>query len=112
MALIEDGAPDRWQDLESSVARILTECGYDVELQKKVKLPGRGSRNVDVWADDHSSPPNAIAVECKRWARPATQTVVDAFRMVVGESGANTGLLVSWVSKREPLRRPLIRTSI
>jgi restriction system protein len=94
MVLIEDGAPARWQDLASSVARILSECGYDVEVQKQVEL-ARGSVNVDVWADDHSRPPNVLAVECKHWATPATQTVVHAFRTVVGDSGANTGLLVS-----------------
>lgn len=55
----------------------------------------RGKVNIDVWADDHSSPPNVIAIECKHWATPATKNVVHAFRTVVGDSGANTGLIVS-----------------
>ncbi len=38
-----------------------------------------------------------ITVECKNWAKPANKHEVHAFRMVVGESGANTGLLVSAV---------------
>jgi restriction system protein len=92
--LIEANPPGRWQDLEAQVAQILKECGYDVEVQKNVPL-ARGDVNIDVWADDHSSPQNIIAVECKHWATPATKNVVHGFRTVVGDSGANTGLIVS-----------------
>jgi hypothetical protein len=92
--LIEAHPPGRWQDLEAQVAQILKECGYDVEVQKNVQL-ARGDVNIDVWADDHSSPQNIIAVECKHWATPATKNVVHGFRTVVGDSGANTGLIVS-----------------
>lgn len=92
--LIEADGPANWQDLEGRVAQILAECGYDVEVQKNVKL-ARGDVNIDVWADDHSSPPNVIVVECKHWATPATKNVVHGFRTVVGDSGANTGLIVS-----------------
>jgi hypothetical protein len=93
-APIEGQLPGTWQDLETTVGRILTECGYDVEVQKNVKL-ARGDVDVDVWADDHSSPPNVIAVECKLWKAAVPKNVVHAFRQVVGDSGANTGLLVS-----------------
>lgn len=55
----------------------------------------RGNVYVDVWADDHAEPANVLAVECKRWARPVSKDVVHGFRTVVGDSGANTGLLVS-----------------
>lgn len=92
--LIEANPPERWQDLESRVAQILSECGYEVEIQRNVKL-ARGDVNIDVWADDHSSPSNIIAVECKHWSTAATKNVVHGFRTVVGDSGANTGLLVS-----------------
>lgn len=92
--MIEATAPGRWQDLETQVAQILKECGYDVEVQKNVQL-ARGDVNIDVWADDHSSPQNIIAVECKHWATPTTKNVVHGFRTVVGDSGANTGLIVS-----------------
>lgn len=93
-ALIEGQLPDTWQHLEKTVGRILAECGYDVEVQKNVDL-ARGDVDVDVWADDHSSPPNVIAVECKLWNTSVPKNVVHAFRAVVGDSGANTGLLVS-----------------
>jgi restriction system protein len=92
--LIEDALPAAWQDLESAVARILRECGYDVEVQKRVEL-ARGSVNVDVWADDHAEPPNVLVIECKHWAKPVSMDVVHGFRTVVGDSGANTGLVVS-----------------
>ncbi len=94
MALIEAAAPRTWQDLEASVARILRECGYDVEVGKHIKL-ARGDVNVDVWADEHSSPPSIMIVECKHWASAVTKNVVHGFRTVVGDSGANLGLIVS-----------------
>jgi hypothetical protein len=92
--MIEARLPDSWQDLETRVAQVLLECGYEVQVQKNVSL-ARGDACIDVWADDHSSPQNIIAVECKHWARPATKNVVHAFRTVVGDCGANTGLIVS-----------------
>lgn len=92
--LIEPSAPSRWQDLEAQAAQILGECGYHVEVQKNVKL-ARGDANIDVWADEQASPPNIIVVECKHWATPATKNVVHGFRTVVGDSGANMGLIVS-----------------
>ena len=92
--LIEGASPDTWQDLEASVARILRECRYDVEVQKNVQL-ARGDVNIDVWADDHSSPRNIVAIECKFWTAPVTKTIVHGFRTVVGDSGANTGLIIS-----------------
>jgi restriction system protein len=91
---IEGEPPATWQDLESTVARILNECGYQVVVQKHVKL-ARGDVNVDVWADDHAEPPNIVAIECKPWKKPVSKDVVHGFRTVVGDSGANTGLLVS-----------------
>jgi restriction system protein len=94
LVLIDRDPPGSWQDLEARVANVLADCGYDVEVQKNVPLV-RGDVDVDVWADDHSVPPNVIIVECKHWVTPATKSVVHAFRSVVGDSGANTGLLVS-----------------
>jgi restriction system protein len=91
---IEVDPPESWQDLEARVAQILSECGYDVEVQKKVRL-ARGEVNIDVYAVDHTSPPNIFAFECKLWTRPATRSVVHAFRTVVGDSGANTGFIIS-----------------
>jgi len=92
--LIEAGAPATWQGLEAAAARILAECGYEVEVQKNVPL-ARGDVTVDVWADEHTSPPNVIAVECKYWSTPVTKNVVHGFRTVVTDSGVNLGIVMS-----------------
>jgi restriction system protein len=92
--VIEGAQPATWEELELNVARILGECGYEVEVGKNIEL-ARGDVNVDVWANEHTSPPNVLIVECKHWSRPVTKSVVHAFRAVTGDSGANTGLLVS-----------------
>ncbi len=94
MTVIEAELPATWKDLEGGVARILADCGYDVEVQRNVKL-ARGNKDIDVWADDHSQPPNVIAVECKYWRDAVPKDVVHSFRSVVGDSGANVGLIVS-----------------
>ena len=110
--LIEANPPGSWQDLEARVAQILTECGYEVESQKNVPL-ARGDVNIDVWADDHSSPQNIIVVECKHWATPVTKSVVHSFRTVVGDSGANTGLIVSSAGfQKVLLKLPPTRTCV
>lgn len=92
--LIESDAPDTWQELEARVARILEESGYAAEVQKTLRL-ARGQVNVDVWADEQTNPSNVIAVECKHWRTAVSQDVVHGFRTVVGDSGANMGLIVS-----------------
>jgi restriction system protein len=93
--LIEGELPATWRGLEAGVARILEESGYEVEVEKNVQLGGRGDANFDVWAVENSMPPTVIAVECKRWADPATKDVVHGFIRRVAESGANLGLIVS-----------------
>lgn len=94
LPVIEGVLPATWQELEVCVARILGECGYEVEVGKNIQL-ARGDVNVDVCAVENTSPPNVMIVECKHWAQPVTKNVVHAFRAVTGDSGANTGLLVS-----------------
>lgn len=87
--------PTSWRDLQDRVAQILTECGIDTAVEKQVEL-ARGSVNIDVWAHDALSvPPQTYIVECKHWSNPVPQTVVHAFRTVVGDCGANWGAIVS-----------------
>jgi hypothetical protein len=51
---------------------------------------------VDVKAvDEHATPVSTILCECKHWGHRVPQTVVHAFRTVVQDSGANTGLLIA-----------------
>jgi hypothetical protein len=93
-ALIEANVPDRWEDLEGQAARILEECGYEVSIQEPILL-ARGSVNVDVYAIEHTSPPNVVLLECKNWRTAVTKTIVHAFRTVVTDSGANTAFIIS-----------------
>lgn len=92
--MIDDEVPADWQALETRVSQTLAECGFDVHVHEEVEL-ARGDAIVDVYAVEHTSPPNVVVVECKHWATAVTKSVVHAFRSVVVDSGANTGLIVS-----------------
>lgn len=35
--MISRNAPDSWQALQTEVGRILRECGFDVEVEKKIQ---------------------------------------------------------------------------
>lgn len=94
--LIEARSPTTWRDLEQSVGRILTECDYEVEFEKALPR-ARGRANVDVYAVEHTSPPDRIVVECKHWRTLVRQSVVEGFRGVVTDSGANEAFVVSAV---------------
>lgn len=95
LARIEDGEPETWEDLEIAVARILSEAGLRAERGKSLTT-ARGSVNADVYAeDDLFSPPAVTLFECKHWKRPLPQTVIHAFRTVIADSGANTGMIIS-----------------
>jgi hypothetical protein len=92
---IEDGEPATWDELEDRVARILTEARLRAERGRALDT-ARGSVNVDVYAEDASvNPPVVTVFECKHWKRPIPQTVIHAFRSVVADSGANSGIIVS-----------------
>lgn len=92
---IEAGLPDRWTDLQDGVGRILRECGLDVRINYPLSL-ARGTVNVDVYAYDRAtSPASTTIVECKLWRKRVPKQTVHSFRTVVGDAGANVGLLVS-----------------
>jgi restriction system protein len=93
--LIENCEPNTWQELEDWVTRILSEAGFRAQRGWALETV-RGSVNVDVVAfDDVITPPALTLFECKYWKERVTQTVVHAFRTIVMDSGANTGLIVS-----------------
>lgn len=92
---IEDGEPATWDELEERVTCILTEAGLRAERGRALET-ARGSVNVDVYAEDPSvNPPIVTVFECKHWQRPIPQTVIHAFRSVVADSGADSGIIVS-----------------
>jgi len=93
--LIESGEPANWRELEELVAQILGECGMEVESPKIVETV-RGSVEVDVFARDVDTTPDSFYLcECKYWDCNVPRAIVHAFRTVVSDSGANTGLVVA-----------------
>jgi hypothetical protein len=90
----KEPGPD-WRDLQRRVAAILTDCGLDAEIGKRVR-GARGAGEIDVWAiDAKATPPTIYVCECKRWNTRVPQGAVQAFRTVVGDAGAHHGLFVS-----------------
>lgn len=93
--MITSRIPDTWQDLQQSVAQILSDCGFNVELEKVVDL-GRGQAEIDVYAEETiKGRRNLIICECKRWKSAVPQQVIHAFRTVTAEVGANAGYIIS-----------------
>ena len=93
--MIFNEAPAGWQDLETRVCQILTECGCDAERNKHIDLP-KGGVDIDVYAADSTREPRLLILcECKHWNSRVPQTVIHAFRTVVHESGAHVGYIVS-----------------
>jgi len=95
IAMIESSMPSDWRDLQNRVARILVECGFEVEVEKSIQV-ARGCVEVDVHATDRGHRPvTTYLYECKHWQRAVPKAVVHAFRTVVADYGANWGLVVS-----------------
>lgn len=93
--MLTSRVPGTWQDLQREVARVLSECGFAVALERAVGL-GRGRAEIDVFAEESiKGRRNLIICECKRWKRTIPQQVVHAFRTVAAETGANTGYIIS-----------------
>jgi hypothetical protein len=93
--MITRNDPDTWQSLQTAVGRILEECGFGVEVEKKIPS-ARGVVELDVYAEETvRGRKYAIACECKHWKSRIPQTVVHGFRTVVQETGANIGYIVS-----------------
>jgi hypothetical protein len=88
-------APADWEELETRVEQILSECGCQTERGKRVDLP-RGTVDLDVYARDMTREPNlTIVCECKHWGTAVPKHVVHAFRTVVDEVGAHVGFIIS-----------------
>ena len=93
--MITRNTPDTWQTLQTEVGRILEECGFDVEVERKIQS-ARGVVELDVYAEETvRGRKYAIACECKHWKSRIPQAVVHGFQTVVQEIGANIGYIVS-----------------
>ncbi|NGP90249.1 restriction endonuclease [Fodinibius halophilus] len=93
--LITSTSPDTWQDLQNEVARILEQCGFNVEIEKIVETV-RGEVEIDVYAEEIiRGRKYSIICECKNWKTAVPQQIIHAFRTVVGDIGSNIGYIIS-----------------
>lgn len=93
--MITNKEPKSWQDLQTQVALILEECGFDVEVEKKIQTV-RGEVELDVYAEEIiKGRKYSIAVECKNWRNNIPQSVVHSFRTVIADLGINSGYIVA-----------------
>jgi restriction system protein len=93
--MITTSTPDDWRDLQTQVAKILEECGFSVEIEKKMQTV-RGDVELDVYAEETIDGRRYLVIcECKRWNSRVPQEVIHAFRTVVSDMGVNIGYIVS-----------------
>lgn len=64
--MIFNDATAEWQDLQTRVCQILTECGCEAERNKHIGLARGGGANIDVHAADRTREPRLLILcECK-----------------------------------------------
>jgi len=99
--MITSTVPDDWRALQDAVGCLLAECGFAVEIEKKVETV-RGTVELDVFAQEEVKGRRySIVVECKHWKSRIPQNVVHGFRTVVADLGANIGYIVSTAGFQE-----------
>jgi restriction system protein len=93
--MITTTVPETWRDLQARVGQILSECGFETEVEKTVAT-ARGKVEIDVYAQEtvHGRAYTIIS-ECKHWRAAVPQTVIHGFRTVVADTGAHKGYIIS-----------------
>ena len=87
--------PVDWRDLQNKVCLLLSQSGFEAEIEKVISTP-RGEVEIDVFAvDPRSIDKITYVVECKNWCVPVNQSVIHAFTTVMSEIGSNIGYIVS-----------------
>jgi restriction system protein len=95
MALLTSKSPTDWKDLQTQVATILDECGFDVDTERTFETV-RGSVELDVYAEEKvNGRKYSIVCECKHWRSRVPQAIIHAFRTVVSDLGVNLGYVIS-----------------
>ena len=93
--MITSRQPESWQELQEAVGTVLRECGFAVEMEKKLETV-MGTVEIDVYSEE---PVNGrryvILCEYKHWKHRVPQNVIHGFRSVVTDSGANLGYIIS-----------------
>lgn len=86
--------PNSWLDLQNKVTQYLNEAGYKAVSPLTINTV-RGSVEVDVYIEAPDELVKRIICECKYWKTPVSKEKVHAFRMVVADSGAALGIMIS-----------------
>jgi len=93
--MITSTLPKDWKDLQNEVGEILIQCGFTVEVEKKVTT-ARGEAELDVYAEEIvKGRKYTIICECKFWNSKIPQSVIHGFRTILGDTGANKGYIIS-----------------
>jgi restriction system protein len=93
--MITSSVPTDWKQLQNEVGSILEQCGFSVQVEKKVDT-ARGEAVLDVYAEETvKGRKYSIVCECKYWKSRIPQTVIHSFRTILNDTGANVGYIVS-----------------
>lgn len=95
MMILTTKQPQDWKDLQNKVSEILSQCGFNVETEKKA-ITARGKVELDVYAEEQiKGRKYSIICECKYWKSKIPQNVIHGFRTVVNDLGCNIGYVIS-----------------
>jgi restriction system protein len=84
-----------WQDLQIKAAQILSECGFKVEIEKKIQTV-RGTVEIDVYAEEQIDGRRySILCECKNWKAKISQNTIFGFRSIINDIGSNVGYIIT-----------------
>lgn len=87
--------PEDWRNLQRCVARILSNCGWQVEIEHPIQT-ARGRVEIDVDGEENVDGRRyRVLCECKYWRQRVPQSVVHSFRTIVSDAGANAGYIIS-----------------
>jgi len=93
--MITTSIPESWKDLQNEVGRILDQCGFESQVEKKVTTV-RGTVELDVYAEEIvKGRKYSIVCECKHWKSNIPQAIIHGFRTVITDLGANIGYLIT-----------------
>ncbi|HTN07609.1 restriction endonuclease [Agriterribacter sp.] len=108
---IYDLTPSDWKQLQTFTATILSECGFDTEIEKTIETV-RGKVEVDVHAQRKAAFDSKIICECKYWQSPVPQTVIHAFRTIINDSGASRGYIISKAGFQKGAYEAIVKSNV
>ena len=93
--MITCSVPKDWKALQIEVGKILEQCAFSVEVEKKVNT-ARGEAELDVYAEEVvKGRKYSIVCECKRWNSNIPQSIIHSFRSVLNDTGASVGYIIA-----------------